>query len=222
MLGDYARAVESFKKSLSLAPGNAETVLWLGRTWGRKAEKASFITAGMNASEARRCFEKAIILDPFYREALNDLFSYYLEAPSFLGGGPDKAEAIAQRTKPLSPAEYEYDEAQLALKKKDDAAAEKHLRRALELDPAEPGRVLDVARFLARHGRHAESEALFERADKIAPGKPATLFVRAQTYLETGRNPDEAKKLLRQYLRSSITPDDPPRQAAEKMLRSAG
>jgi len=222
MLGDYAHAGESFKRAVSLAPGNAESMLWLGRTWGRKAEKASFMTAAMNASEARKCFEKAVAIDPHYREALNDLFSYYLEAPSLLGGGTDKAEAIAQRTKPLNPAEYEYDEAQLALKKKDNAAAEKHLRRALELDPAEPGRVLDLARFLAKRGRLEESEALFERADKMAPGKPAILFVRAQTYLETGRNPDEARKLLQQYLRSSITPDDPPRQTAEKMLRSAG
>lgn len=222
MLGDYAHAGESFKQAVALAPANAESVLWLGRTWGRKAEKANFIAAARNASEARKCFEKAVALDPSYREALNDLFSYYLEAPSIMGGGVDKAEAVARRTKPLSPAEYEYDEAQLALKRKDYAAAEGHFRRATDISPLEPGRVLDLARFLAKHGRPDESEALFERADQLAPGKPSILFARAQTYLETGRKPEEARRLLQEYLRSAITPDDPPRQTAEKMLRTAG
>src|SRR5579863_10306532 len=145
MLGNYGKAEESFRKAVALAPSNPEYVLWMGRTRGREAERANFVTAPIHASEARQCFEKAVALDPSYREALNDLFSYYLEAPSFLGGGLDKAEAVAQRTKPWSPAEYEYDEAQLALRRKDFGAAEAHFRRALGMAPDEPGRVVDVA-----------------------------------------------------------------------------
>ena len=222
MLGRYREAGESFKRAISLAPLNAEYVLWMGRTWGRKAEKGSVVTAPMDASEARRCFEKAVMLDPGYREAINDLFNFYLEAPGFLaGGGLDKAEAMAQRTKPLSPAEYEFDEAQLDLKRKNPAGAESHFRKAFDLAPAEPGRALDMARFLARHGRAEESEIWFERAEKAAPGKPSILFARAEIYIETRRHTEQARTLLRQYLDSPITPDDPPRESAEKLLRQA-
>lgn len=219
MLGRYGEAGESFRKAATLDPRNAEYALWLGRTFGRKAEKSHFVTAPVFASEAREYFERAVALDPSYREALNDLFSYYLDAPGFLGGGLDKAEAIAVRTKPLSPAEYEFDEAQIALKRKNSGGAEAHLRRAFDLAPREAGRAIDVARFLARHGRVEESEKWFEQAEKIAPDRPATIFARAQTYIETGRHPDEARRLLRRYLVSPITPDDPPRETAEKLFR---
>ena len=48
-----------------------------------------------HASKAHRYFEKAVELDPKNLEAMNDLFEYYLEAPGFLGGGFDKAQALA-------------------------------------------------------------------------------------------------------------------------------
>ena len=45
-----------------------------------------FTATGL-ASKARQNFERAVQLDPQNREALSDLFEYYLEAPGFLGGG---------------------------------------------------------------------------------------------------------------------------------------
>ena len=39
MSGDYKKAVEFFEKALAIAPGNSEYELWLGRAWGRRAEK---------------------------------------------------------------------------------------------------------------------------------------------------------------------------------------
>ena len=35
-------------------------------------------------------FERAVALDPANREAVGDLFDYYLGAPGFLGGGANK------------------------------------------------------------------------------------------------------------------------------------
>src|SRR5580698_1279353 len=45
MRGDLGVAGEYFQKAVVLAPGNAEYVLWLGRTWARKAESANPFTA---------------------------------------------------------------------------------------------------------------------------------------------------------------------------------
>jgi hypothetical protein len=36
------------------------------------------------------------------------------------------------------------------------------------------------------------------------------------------RNLDEARNLLRQYLHSPLTPEDPPREQAERLLKQAG
>ncbi len=97
MSGDYRKAVEFFEKAVTMAPSNSENQLWLGRAWGRRAETGGWLTAAAHASKARQYFEKAIALDPHNREAKNDLFDFYLNAPGFLGGGIDKAEAAGEK-----------------------------------------------------------------------------------------------------------------------------
>src|SRR5262249_36120025 len=143
-------------------------------------------------------------LDPLNEEALNDLFDYYLEAPGFLGGGYEKAEAVAQKIAARNPAEGHFAQAQLADKRKQFDTAEEQLRRAMELAPRQVGRVLDLARYLAKHGRIPESEAAFDKAEQLAPNSPKVHFARARTYVEQKRNLDRAKALLKQYLESSL------------------
>ena len=220
MLGEYKKAIGFLEKAVARDASNAEFVLWMGRAYGRRAE-TNWLLAMPNASKARQCFERAVALNPHYHEALNDLFDFYLNAPSIIGGGLDKAETLAQRVKADRPAEYEYDEAQLADKRKDYAAVEAHYRRAMELAPTEPGRYIDLARYLAKRGRLAESDALFAKAAKVAPSDPRIAFERAKIYIENQRNLPEARQLLRRYLAYEITPDDPPKQMAEKLLGEA-
>src|ERR1700722_6731181 len=222
MLGDYKRAPEFRERAVASSSANSDYELWLGRAWGRRAETSGWLTAGVHASKARQCFEKAIALDPHNREAKNDLFAFYLNAPGFLGGGIERAAAFAKSIANERPAEYESEEAQIADRKKDYAAAEAHLRRAMELAPDAPGRVLDLARFVAKRGRLAESDALFEQARKLAPSQPRVAFAKARVDIENHRNLEQARGLLQSYLHASLTPDDPPRQEAEKLLRRAG
>jgi Flp pilus assembly protein TadD len=219
MLGDYKKAVELFEKALALAPKSSEYQLWLGRSYGRRAETGSWILAASNASKARQCFEAAVMLDPHNHEAVNDLFDYYLNAPGLLGGGLDKAEAMARRIENERPPEYHFEMAQLAERRKQPAAAEAHLRAAMTLAPREVGRVLDLARYLAKRGRTAESDSLFAQAAKANPDDPRVAFARAKAYIESHCNREEARKLLLRYLESKLTPDDPPHAAAEKLLR---
>jgi Flp pilus assembly protein TadD len=222
MSGDYKKAVEFFEKAIATSPNNSEYELWLGRAWGRRAETGGWLMAASHASKARQCFEKAIALDPANREAKNDLFTFYLNAPGFMGGGMDKAEAAAKSIALERPAQSEFEEAEIADKRKDYAAAEAHLRRAMELAPTEPGRVLDLARFIAKRGRLKESDQLFEQAAKMFPGQPRVAFAEAMVDIENNRSIERARALLEGYLHARLTPDDPPRQEAEKLLRRAG
>jgi tetratricopeptide (TPR) repeat protein len=222
MLGDYKKAVDSFEQALHENPRSSDAELWLGRAWGRRAENGGGPMAMIYASRTRQCFEKAIALDSNNREAKNDLFDFYLNAPGFLGGGMDKAEAAARGIATERPAEYQFEEAQIAEKKSDFAGTEAHLRRAIELAPGEAGRIVDLARFLGKHGPLAESDRLFAQARTLAPGKPGIALAEARTDIENHRNLDQARNLLESYLQSSLTPDDPPKQEAEKLLKRAG
>ncbi|HUA22403.1 MAG TPA: tetratricopeptide repeat protein [Bryobacteraceae bacterium] len=221
MLGEYKKATDVFLKAFAMDPRNSEYAHWLGRAFGRRAETSGPFTAPLWASKARQYFEEAVALDGNNGEALNDLFDYYLEAPGFLGGGYNKAEAVAKRIAEHNQAEGYFAQAQLADKRKQYDTAADQLRRAMDLAPHQVGRVLDLARYLARHGRIPESEAAFDRAERLAPHDPRVWFVRARVYVEQKRNLAKAKQLLLQYLESDLTPDDAPREQAEKLLKEA-
>jgi tetratricopeptide (TPR) repeat protein len=184
MLGDYKKATEALQKALALDPGNSQYAQWLGRSFGRRAETALPFSAPKYASKARAYFEKAVALDPRNAEALSDLFDYYLEAPGFLGGGYDKAEAIAQRIAELNPAEGHFAQSRLADERKQSDTAEEQLRRAIELAPRQVERVLELARYLAKLGRIQESEAALDQAEQLAPNSPKVAYARAQIFKE--------------------------------------
>jgi cytochrome c-type biogenesis protein CcmH/NrfG len=219
MLGEYKKATDAFQHAITLEPLNSVYIHWLGRTYGRRAETSSPLFALGSASKARDCFERAVALDPKNGEALNDLFDYYLEAPGFMGGGYDKATDVARRIAALDPAEGHFAEALLADKKSQTVTAEQHFRRAAELAPYQVGRVLDLAKYLAKQRRYQESDAAFARAEQIAPNSPKVMFAKAKTLIQEKRKLDEARDLLKRYINSTLTPDDPPRDQAEKLLK---
>lgn len=221
-LAEYKQATESLEKAVALAPANAEGFLWLGRAYGRRAETSNPFSAPGFASKARQMFERAVALDPANREAVGDLFDYYLGAPGFLGGGENKAESLAAKVAQRDPAEGHYYQAQLDDRRKEYDSAEKHLRAALQLAPRQVGRVLALARYLSAHGHAKESDALFDQAELIAPGDPRVIYDRASAYVKSGRNLDEARKLLQEYMQAPITPSDPPKSEAQSLLRKIG
>jgi Flp pilus assembly protein TadD len=222
MLGDYKKSTDVLSKAVAAEPNNSEYYNWLGKAYGRRAENSSPFTAPVYAGRTREAFEKAVALDGQNKEALNDLFEYYLEAPGFLGGGTEKAAGLVPRIGKLDPAEAYYAHFRLAEKRKDFEAAEQNLRKAMEAAPKQVGRIIDLAAFLGRRGRAQESEQLFAKARAMAPNAPKVLFAEAESYVNGGRNLEKARQLLREFLSAKLTPDDPPRAEAEKLLRKLG
>jgi len=219
MLGEYKKATDSLEKAAALAPDDAQCLLWLGRAYGRRAETSNPFSAPGYATKARQMFEKAVALDPSNKEAFGDLFDFYLDAPGFLGGGHNQAEALAARVSQTDPAEGLYLQAQIDDRRNQYDAAEQKLRKALEIAPTQPGRFLELAKFLAKRGRFAESEAMFEEAARLSPNNPHQMFDRASLYIKQRRNLAEARALLERYLRLPLTPNDPPRDRAELLLK---
>jgi tetratricopeptide (TPR) repeat protein len=222
MLADYKRATDAFERAVQAEPRNAEYVHWLGKSWGRRAEISGPMLAAIYALRAKQFFEQAVAIDPNDKESLNDLFDYYLEAPAFLGGGTRRAEALVDKIAKLDAAEGHYARAQLADHQKDFEQAEQHLRRAYELSPGQLGRSIDLADYLSKRGRAQESDAVYAQAEKIAPNSPRLMYARANTYIRDKRNLDQARALLKAYLGSNLTADEPSREQATTLLRKAG
>ena len=222
MRSDYKQAGEAFEKALALEPRSSELHRLMGTVYGRRAETGNIFTAAGNAKKAHQYFEEAVALDPNNREAVANLFEYYLEAPGVMGGGVDKAENLIKHIAKLNPAAAFHAQAQLESKRKRFDVAEAELRRALQAEPQNPGRLIDLARFLSDRGRIKESDEKFAEAARVAPNSPELLFARAETYIQQKRNLNDARQLLERYLASPLTPDDPPRDDARTLLTQTG
>jgi tetratricopeptide (TPR) repeat protein len=215
----YAKATDTLEKAATLAPMRSDIYSWLGRAWAKRAETSLVWNQPRYASRARQAFEKSLELDRNNHDALDDLAEFYLQAPGFLGGGIEKAEELAKHIASLDAAWGQRIFARIKEQQKDFVGAEGHLRKAIELAPRQAAKLVDLGSFLARRGRAKESDEEFAKAMRLAPDDPEVLFARAQALVEQKRNPEEARRLLNQYLASNLTPDHPSRPEAQKLLQ---
>ncbi len=222
MLGDFKKSVEYLQQAIAQQPGNADYLDWLGRAYGKRAETSNPLLAPGLASKAREAFERAVEIDPKNPDALSDLFDYYLEAPGFLGGGHDKALAIAEKTAKFDPAQGYFEKAKLAQKRKEFQSAEDHLREAVNVAPHQVGHLLALGRLLANQGRNKESDAVFLEAQTKHPNAPQVLFAWASVLVKQKRDLGQAKTMLEKYMQASLTPDDPPKNEARRLLKEVG
>lgn len=216
---EYKPATTYLEQAIAASPRNSTYFDWLGKSYGRRAEESSFLTALPLAMKTRECFEKAVAVGPTNLEALDDLFEFYLEAPGVVGGGIDKAQAVAARIAQLSEAESHYVRARLAQKRKQVQETEKEYRLAMNAAPGDVGRVIDLASFLDHEKRYQESDALFELATRQNPRSPKVIFAEASAYIYGRRNLRQAETLLRQYAEQPRTPDDPAMWEVARLMK---
>lgn len=127
----------------------------------------------------------------------------FLELASELAerGRPDRAWALADRIVAAEEtAEVRVARAALARASAMPARAESELRRALELDPEDPGARLALADHLVDAGRLEEGGSHYERALAGRPLHPRALLGRARVRRLAGR-PEEALQVVERVLR---------------------
>jgi Flp pilus assembly protein TadD len=220
--GDHRKATETLERAVALRPDDSMLHTWLARAYGHRAETSFAMTAVHYAKRTHEEFERALELDPSNKDALGDLFEFYLQAPGMVGGGVEKAEALLPQIARYDPVGFELNKASLAEHQKQYGEAEAHLRRAIQMAPDKPGLHVDLGKFLARRARYDESEQAFREARRLAPNSHRIDFEHADTYIRTHRNRNEARAMLRRYLAAdNLTPEDPPRAEAERLLRKA-
>ncbi len=222
MSGDFKKSTDYLQKAATSQPNNSEYLDWLGRAYGKRAETSNPFSAPGFAAKARQAFEASVQMDPNNRDALSDLFDYYLDAPGFLGGGYDKALAVADKIAAIDPPEGYFEKAKLAQKRKEYRSAEEHFRAAVSAAPHEVGHMIALAKFLANQGRTGESDAVFQQAQKTDPAAARVWFARADVLIKQKRNLEEAKNLLQKYVHAPVTVDDPPKEDALRLLKQVG
>jgi tetratricopeptide (TPR) repeat protein len=215
---DWDRAINACEKAVALAPNNSNYHLWLGRTYGEKADASSFFTAAGLAKKLRTEFERAVELDPNNVDARTDLAEFYLEAPGIVGGGQDKARAQAAKLATLDDAKAHWINGRIAEKKKDLATAEQEYQAAIQADHGSADAWVNLASFYRHTGRLDEMEKAINHACSAPAKNSVVLMDAAETLISAGRNFPGAIQLLRQYLASSSTVEEAPAFKAHYLL----
>jgi Tfp pilus assembly protein PilF len=213
---DYERAVAYAGRAVELEPDSSEGHLWLGRSYGLKAEREHSM---LLAKRVRREFELAVQLDPGNLAARRDLMEFYLEAPWFLGGSQDKAwqqvEAIAAR----DAVEGHLARAGFWQGRHQPQQAESEYRAVLALKPRSLEPYLAAAEFYENRANGGEIEHVAEAAAHIRPDDPRLDYYHGVAcVLERGPFP-EAEQFLKDYLaRAPMRSDFPSHAAAYEWL----
>ena len=212
-VANWDRAISACERAVSLQPNSSEYHLWLGRSYGEKADASSFLTAAGLAKKVRTEFERAVQLDPASVPAHVDLAEFYLEAPGIVGGGQDKARSQADQVAKLNPAKAHWIQGRLAEKNKDLSAAEKEYRAAIDASHGGANAWLNLALFYRKNSRLDEMQDALKKAAAAPLDQPEVLVDAASTLLRANRDLPFAMELVRRYLASATVEQAPPFKA---------
>jgi tetratricopeptide (TPR) repeat protein len=209
MLEEWDHGISACERSVNLAPQNSLYHLWLGRTYGEKADRAGFMSAAGLAKKVRTEFERAVELDPKSWQARTDLAEFYLEAPGIVGGGKDKARAQAGVLASLNPAMAHYINGRIAEKNKDTATAEREYRTAIEASHGGAHAWLNLALFYRHQNRLDEMEPALRTMESRPLDRPESLMDGGSILLRTARNYALGIELVRKYLSGPTVEEGP-------------
>jgi len=198
-LENWDRAESSCKKAIALDPRNSRYHLWLGRTYGEKADRVGILSAASLAGKTRDEFRRAVELDPNNTEARVDLAEFYLEAPGIVGGGQDKARAQAKLIGASDPVREHWVYARIAEKNRDLAAAEREYQQMISASHGDSDAWLNLALFFRHQKRFDDMEQEIVKASQAPISKHDVLVDLAQALYRSGRKLPFAVQLVKRY-----------------------
>ena len=197
----YDAAVASAEKAVALDPQSSLYHEWLGKVYGEKASHASMFSALSLAKKARKEFEKAVELDEKNFSAYQALIEFDCSAPGIAGGGEDKARPEIAKLASLDPAEGHYAAGNCRRQKKDFAVADGEFAQALELHPESTELIYDIGDYAMKQGQAETLAIVAGQGQAMAPSDPRSQFYRAVALIIRNERPDDAERLLNEYLK---------------------
>jgi tetratricopeptide (TPR) repeat protein len=214
MMEDWDRGIANCERARDLEPQNSVHYLWLGRVYGEKADRASFLSAAGLAKKVRGAFERAVELDPKDWQARADLGEFYLDAPGIVGGGKDKAREQANALIPLKPGKAYWLLGQIAEKERNLREAERQYRAGIEATHGTRAWV-ELAIFFRHTNRLDEMEKALRELETATVDDPLALMDGASLIVRTGRDPKLGIRLLQRYFSVGTVEEGPAFRAHE-------
>lgn len=202
-LRQYDNAVSSAEKAVGINPRSSVYHQWLGEAYGAKADHSSMLSAYSWARKTQKEFETAVQLDAQNYDAAQDLIEYDCTAPSIVGGGEDKAQALIAQLMGRNAAEGHYGMGVCKAQKKDYAAADAEYAKALESKPQSANRIYDIGDYFLQRSQPDRLLVVAKQGEALAPKDPRGGYYQACALILKGEKLSDAEKLLREYLQGA-------------------
>jgi tetratricopeptide (TPR) repeat protein len=206
-------AINSAERAVAIDPKSSVYHEWLGRAYGEKADHSAMFTALGLARKTHREFEVAVELDEKNFSARQALVEFDCAAPPVVGGGEEKAKPEIEKLKAMDASEWHYSMGNCRRQKKDFTAADAEFQLALESHPKRADLLFDIGDYAMRHGQADRLIEVGELGAHTAPADPRGMFYRAVGLILKKEKPEEAERLLREYLQKAPKRSAYPRYA---------
>lgn len=124
-------AVDACEHAVQQLPHSSEAWDWMGKAYGMKASLSGPVAGFVLARKVKDAFERSVALDPNNGAAANDLGEFYVKAPALVGGGTEKATALAAAIRSRLPQAAHRIDGLAAERDKDNRAAELAFKAAV-------------------------------------------------------------------------------------------
>jgi predicted Zn-dependent protease len=197
---DFSKASDEASKAVALDDSKSDYHLLLGNSLSGLLDSAGMFKKMSLARQMKAEFERAVAEDPKSIPARAALVEFYMQAPSIVGGGKDKAIDEAKQISGLDPVEGRYAMASVDLNQKLFADAEQEYKAAIAADPKRAKSYVQLAFVYIADKKDSETPALFKQAVEADPNYLPGYFGVARSDLLAGQNFDEAERFFKKYL----------------------
>ena len=191
------KAEKEFERAVAADDRNAVYHHWLANAVGQQAQNANPIRQGLMARRIRNEWERAVALDPNFLDARDALITFYLQAPGFMGGSPEKARAQQREISSRNVIRGHFAMASIAAFEKDTAGVERALRAAITAAPDSVRYVIALAQRQQSWNRIPAAFATLDEALKKHPTDVALRFQIGRLAASTGQQLPRGEQMLR-------------------------
>ncbi|MCX6641672.1 MAG: tetratricopeptide repeat protein [bacterium] len=215
---DVEKSIGYLEKAVELHPNDTNYRLWLGNSYGAKAQSAGIFKQASLAGKVKKEFEKAVELDPDNLQARSGLMQYYLQAPGIMGGSDKKALQQAEEIKKRNMAMGCQAYAQIYTKDKKYDLAEKEYLSAIAQCPDSLDLRYGLGFLYQQTEKYDQAFSVYEAVLKEHPENATALYQIGRTASISGQNLERATACLQTYMTMTLKEDEPPLEWAHYRL----
>ena len=193
---DLDEAQDLIEFAVEKDPKNAKYHFILGTVYGQKASGGVF--AGMKyASKIKDEFETAVNLDPKYLDAKMGLASFYLRAPSVIGGDIAKAKEQAAAIEKMDVIKSYQVWADIYKTEKNDTKYEEFTQKIIDSDPKNTNALNQFGYYFIEKKKYDKAIAAFKKYAESAPNDPNAFDSLGDGYKANNQIDDALKSYLK-------------------------